>query len=348
MSAPGAIATPATSRFGRWVLVAPPVAATCYPFLLKIFHGSVTPPDQTNLWVPTVTLLLAISVAAIAIYVYARLAALSQITVAELRIKWIALLSVATPPLYTTLGVVLYALQDPVSDVLVWVIFWVVVSALVARAAFANSPLASPWTAAPTGRVRFAHGISAALIMLIFLVLHLLNHLMGLWSPDLHRHVMDLFRHVYRTLYTQPLVIALFLFQAASGVVLVRPYVHRSTDPFRTFQVASGAYLFFYVLGHLNSVFVARVITKTQTDWDWATGAPDGLIHSAWSIRLLPHYLIAVFFVLSHLVLGARGITLAHHVPQARADQLARIGIGASAVVAVVIMLGLSGLQFGT
>jgi len=154
------------------------------------------------------------------------------------------------------------------------------------------------------------------------------------------------FRLVYRARFIEPIVIALFLFQVASGGVLLWSYIGRSTDGFRTLQIATGAYLFFYVLGHLNSVRVARTITKVQTDWNWATGAPSGLIHGAWNIRLLPHYLIGVFFVLTHLVLGLRVVALARDTPREKADFLARIGIGVAAVVATAIMIGLSGLHF--
>jgi hypothetical protein len=168
---------------------------------------------------------------------------------------------------------------------------------------------------------------------------------LGLWSVAAHRHLMDMFRLVYRARFVEPLVIGLFLFQLASGAVLLWSYVGRPTDFFRTLQIATGAYLFFYVLGHMNSVLVARAITKVQTDWDWAIGAPAGLIHGAWSIRLLPHYLTGVFFVLMHVVLGARVIALAHHMPPERADLLAKTGIAISAVVAVAIIVRMSGFH---
>ncbi len=241
----------------------------------------------------------------------------------------------------------IYAVKSSVSDLLVWVIIWVPVTALAAWAATTGSTPAPVPGAAASGRLKYAHGTTAALIVVAFLAMHLANHSMALWSEQAHRHVMDLFRVIYRAKLIEPLVIALFLFQVASGAALLWPYVRRPTDIFRTLQIATGAYLFFYVLGHLNSVFVARVITKTKTDFAWATGAPLGLIHDPWSIRLLPHYLIAVFFVLAHLVLGARVIALAHDMPQARADRMARIGIGMAAVVAVAIMAGLCGLRFG-
>lgn len=346
MPVPEATPSSPSSFLERSALVAPPAAALCYPFLLGIFHAAVTPPDEANVLLGAVALLLAISVPAVGIRVYAKLGALERITVAELRIKRIALLSVAAAPLYTTTGVELYTVHNPVSDLTVWIVLWVPITLVAAHAAFANSTPAPKPKAVVHERLRYAHGTSAALILLTFLAMHLTNHLMGLWTEAAHRHLMDVFRLVYRARFIEPIVIALFLFQVGSGGVLLWSYIGRSTDGFRTLQIATGAYLFFYVLGHLNSVRVARTITKVQTDWDWATGAPSGLIHGAWNIRLLPHYLMGVFFVLTHLVLGFRVVALAHDMPREKADFLARIGIGVAALVATAIMIGLSGLHF--
>jgi hypothetical protein len=78
-------------------------------------------------------------------------------------------------------------------------------------------------------------------------------------------------------------------------------------DGFRTFQIASGIFLAAYVLGHMNSVFVfARLYFRIDSDWAFATGAPSGLVKDAWNIRLVPHYGLAAFFVLSHLAAGGR------------------------------------------
>ena len=89
-------------------------------------------------------------------------------------------------------------------------------------------------------------------------------------------------------------------------------------DRFRTFQIASGIFLAAYVLGHMNSVFVfARLYLGIDSDWAFATGAPSGLIKDAWNIRLVPHYGLAVFFVLSHLAAGGRSVLLAHGVSSA-------------------------------
>lgn len=72
MLAPDSIVDSMTFHSGRFVLVAPPVAAMCYPFLLKLFHGVVTPPNEANVRLAAVALLLAISVPAIGIDVRAK------------------------------------------------------------------------------------------------------------------------------------------------------------------------------------------------------------------------------------------------------------------------------------
>jgi hypothetical protein len=159
---------------------------------------------------------------------------------------------------------------------------------------------------------------------------------------------MNAFRHVYRARLIEPLLVTLMLFQVASGPVLAWQYARRSVDFIRTLQIASGAYLFFFVLGHMNSVFIyARAFAKIPTDWNFAIGAPTGLLRDAWNIRLLPHYLLGVFFVVSHLVLGARIVALAHDVPRPRADRLAFAGITMAAILAVAIMVGMVGVHIG-
>jgi hypothetical protein len=78
---------------------------------------------------------------------------------------------------------------------------------------------------------------------------------------------MKVFRHVYRNDILQPLVVALFLFQVCTGLFFVWRLTAAPTDRFRTFQIASGVYLAFYVLlGHMDSVFIfARTYLGAST-----------------------------------------------------------------------------------
>jgi hypothetical protein len=117
-------------------------------------------------------------------------------------------------------------------------------------------------------------------------------------------------------------------------------------DAFRIFQIGSGAYLAAFILTHLNSALIsARAVHHIETNWAWASGAPTGLIHDAWSIRLVPHYALGVFFVLAHLCSGLRGVLMAHGVGATSANRIWAAGLVVSGLVSVAIMSGLCGAR---
>jgi hypothetical protein len=88
-----------------------------------------------------------------------------------------------------------------------------------------------------------------------------------------------------------------------------------------------------FLTSHINSVFVLARCLGIETDWDWATGAPVGLLAG----RLLPHYSRAVFFVIAHLSCGLRVIMKTHKVPTPRCDTITWSLVGVGSVVAIVI-----------
>ena len=328
-------------------LLGPPVAALSYPFLLSAFHASVVERGLSFAILSFVLLAMATAAPAVAIYLYWKLASKESPIAVEVRAKQLALLCVAAPPLYTALGVLLAMAHQSVSDLIVWCALWALVTSLALSFRIGRAARLQPVRdEVILPRLRIAHGISAAAIILIFLALHLTNHLSSLWSEATYRALMNQFEHIYRTKIVEPALVVALLFQIGSGVALLWQYTRRSTDFFRTLQICSGAYLLFFLIAHMNSVFIyARTIAGIPTDWNFATGAPTGLLRDAWNIRLLPHYLLAVFFVLTHLVLGARGVALAHKVGAPAANRFAIVGISLAGVLACAIILGLVGIH---
>ncbi len=158
---------------------------------------------------------------------------------------------------------------------------------------------------------------------------------------------MDIGRTVYRAKAIEPVLVVLLLFQIASGLHLAWRHSAVTQDFFRTFQIASGVYLSVFILGHMNSVFLyARTYLGIPTDWNFATGAPAGLIHDAWNIRLLPHYALGVFFALSHLASGLRAVLIAHGVDERSVNRLWYAGVALSGVIAAAIITGMTGINF--
>jgi hypothetical protein len=177
---------------------------------------------------------------------------------------------------------------------------------------------------------------------------HVTNHLFGLVGPDAHAAVMKMGRMVYRSGVGQPLLVAAMLFQIGTGLYLAWRWSSARHDFQRTFQVASGGYLSLFILGHMNSVFIyARTFLGIPTNWNFAIGAPTGLIHDAWNIRLLPHYALGVFFVLSHLASGLRVVLIAHGVDRHKADRLWIAGAATSVAISAAIMAGMCGVRIG-
>ena len=207
-----------------WMLV-PPLAALLYPFALKGFNASVVRiPDAgsgaiTLLWLSAaVCLALAFAVPLIAMLTAMRLSEIGRPTVAQFRAKRAALLAVAAPTLFTFVGVVLYMLHDPVPDTWLWVACWVIALALVLRSDNGAPALVQARGIPPSLRV--AHGVSALVLVMIFLALHIANHLMFPAGALTYDAVMKVLRHVYRSDFMQPLVLTLFLFQIGTGALL--------------------------------------------------------------------------------------------------------------------------------
>jgi hypothetical protein len=81
-------------------------------------------------------------------------------------------------------------------------------------------------------------------------------------------------------------VVALFLFQIGTGFFFVWRQTVAPGDRFRAFQIASGVYFAFYLLGQMDSVFIfARTYLGIDTGRSFATGVPTVLVKDPWNIR---------------------------------------------------------------
>jgi hypothetical protein len=105
-------------------------------------------------------------------------------------------------------------------------------------------------------------------------------------------------------------------------------------------KTSTGAFLTAFVVSHLNAVFIlGRAVAKADTTFLWASGAPQGLLADAWNVRLIPHYSLGVWFVITHMGLGLRGVLLAHGVSPLAAGRVAwAVGaIGAALALTITV-----------
>ncbi len=322
-----------------YVALVPVAAALCYPFLLRAFHAIVGSQAATSSPFAIVGAVLVLIVAFIVPFLGLALARRPTATVGARRLAYA---SVGAPTLYVFLGVVQALVHSPIPDEIVWCVIWL---AIALWSQSVRNLVATPVPA--IGRWRVAHGLTAA-ILCLYVLFHLTNHLFGLVGPNAHASVMKIGRVVYRSSIGELLLVAAMLFQISTGVYLGWRWSAAPQGFHRTYQIASGAYLSLFILGHMNSVFIyARSFLGIPTNWNFAIGAPTGLIHDAWNIRLLPHYALGVFFVLSHIASGLRVVLIAHGVDPFYADRLWIICVAISIVVAAAIISGMCGVRIG-
>jgi hypothetical protein len=152
--------------------------------------------------------------------------------------------------------------------------------------------------------------------------------------------MMDLLRGWYRSDIIQPVLVALFVSQLLSGLRLLWAKIPREADIYSSIQTATGGYLAVYITSHLVAVFIlGRIFLGIDTTFAWASGAPTGLLLDAWNVRLIPHYSLAVLFVMSHLAMGLRAVLLGHAARLASANRLAWIICGVGFPVSFVVAI---------
>lgn len=328
-----------------WLL--PPAAALCYPLTVKVLYESgkllhrVNEPGDAVAWLAIVVSVgLVYGVPAVGIGVAYLLGRDERASSSQLLARRVAHLAVASPPLFVLIGVVFYLVHAPNGDSVFWWVLWLAVLAAAGwtmRRQGTDRPAYSTPSATP---LRIAHGTSALLIVLIFLAWHLLNHASAVLSHELNRAMMDALRKWYRSEVVQPLLVTLMLFQVLSGLILFWRATAARSDFYRTLQTSTGAFLTAFIVSHLNAVFIlGRAVTKVDTTFLWASGAPTGLLPDAWNVRLIPHYSLGVWFVITHMGLGLRGVLIFHGVSTTAADRVAW-GVGAlGAAVALTITI---------
>lgn len=329
---PGTVARPQAHWF------AAPVAALVYPLLLVLFHDSRTAGATL---VSGAALLAALAVPAIALWMALRLAGATS--AAGVRARRVALFAVATPPLFTLAGVLFLLLGHPAWDFPFMTVLWTLLALSIAVAH--RTALPPPFADRHAARWRTAHGV-AAVLAIAFLAAHFSNHLFGWLGPDAHMAVMKVLRKVYRSAFVEPVLIGTFAFLILTGSRMAWRLTARPADAFRTFQIAGGVFLVFAVISHVNAVlYLARVHFGIDTDWGFAVGAPTGMLDDPWNIRLLPYYLLAVFFVIAHAFAGLRIVLLAHGTARQAADRVLYAGTAFAAVLAGAIILAMCGMR---
>ena len=146
-------------------------------------------------------------------------------------------------------------------------------------------------------RLRSLH-LASAMALALFLVLHLGNHIAGLWGQDTHIAYMTAARRIYRATWVEPILLGLVAWQATSGITMVLRGWKKRRGAVAWLQAISGLYLAFFLLNHVGAVLVGRKFLNLDTNFNFAAA---GLHVGLWSLFFAPYYALAVAALGAHL-----------------------------------------------
>jgi len=192
--------------------------------------------------------------------------------------------------------------------------------------------------------LRTFHAISAAGILVMFLVPHISNHTTAIWSGATHMGVMRVLRTVYRSGTGEPILVGLLAFQMISGLALLLPRVRiNKSGVFDTLQTMSGIYLFVFLTSHMTAAFSARA-ANVDTNWLWLVG-PSGTLLAGPSMTVVPHYFLGPLILFTHVACGLRNVRFAGSGSRLLSDRWAVGMIATGALVGSVILAALFGVH---
>lgn len=319
------------------------IVAAFYPVWLGLFSYSVRRflegSEMSELLVPFFGAILPISIIfsiPVAAYRSLRKSNSALPTQVELNMKRFLHLVFATPPFYVLFYLIISRLGWSGSQNVAWyvVFLFAVVYFIVAtndkQVANAETSLPKAW--------RVVHGIAASVLLAVFLSVHLFNHVLAIWSDELHIGFMNGVRQWYTHPVVEPVFLLAISILIVTGIRMVWHYSRNKVDSFRTLQTLSGFYLSLFFGAHLLAVFSARVNGRT-TDWYFATGDA-GLLKGA--VMLIPYYSLATLLVIIHANLGLRLLLIDRGKAESMANRffymLTLIGGVASAAITIATL----------
>jgi succinate dehydrogenase/fumarate reductase cytochrome b subunit len=297
-----------------------PIAALVYPAL--VWGGTAISP---------ICLVLALGVPALGLVAGHSLgrAGASQL------VRAAAYAAVAAPPLFALLGGWFdFQRALPFGSVGIWLPLWgmiTLVAVLDRRVAVVTS--------APSPRWLVVVHASSAIAIALFAVVHVANHVAGLFGGDVHVAIMHGLRRVYRHQVVEPVLLATIFVQISTGLALLWRRMPQAREWFATLQIATGTYLMMFLASHVSAVFRARVLRNRDTDWTWLGGGE--LLTDPWSARLVPYYFLAVIALSVHVACGLRVIMIGHGMRVGRGNALVVAFAALATLASSLILAGL-------
>ncbi|MBL4751956.1 MAG: hypothetical protein JKX71_15505 [Amylibacter sp.] len=186
-----------------------------------------------------------------------------------------------------------------------------------------------------------------AYILIVFVVIHLGNHLFLIAGRDTYNSVQKILNTVYRNPLLEPILIIAMIVQVIGGLKMAITSLRRL--PKRAFwqrrfwekaQIISGFVFAYFIIEHLIALAGVRWFNPgLETDFYWPASVMNG---APFTYYFVPYYFLGILAVMTHAGIGLRFV-----VQRKGKRRLGNIlGIGSiilGGIFGVVIVLSLAG-----
>jgi len=181
---------------------------------------------------------------------------------------------------------------------------------------------------------------ASAIVLALYALVHLANHLAAVRSVADHIAFMDAVRTVTRLPLVEALLLGCAALQVTTGLALLVQGWGRRRLASHRLQAVSGAYLAFFLLVHVSSVLVGRLRWEVDTNFYFAAA---GLHVAPFQLFFYPYYGLAVVAFVVHLA-AVPGRLLARRFGAAVGERASRAGVVCGVVLAVLILAAFGGV----
>ena len=176
----------------------------------------------------------------------------------------------------------------------------------------------------PDDRNRSLRGLHLAsgLLIALFVVLHIGNHLAMFAGQAAHIAVMESLRPFYRNLVAETLLMLALAFQLSTGLAMIWRTRGERRVGLARWQAISGVVLALFILNHVGAVWGGRLLLGLDTNYHFAAAG----MHAGYAGFFVPYYFLGVTALFVHaacalawrvrgravpLAVGALGVALA-------------------------------------
>lgn len=143
-----------------------------------------------------------------------------------------------------------------------------------------------------------------AFALLLFVVMHMLTHLSGLWGIETYNQVQTAFRKIYHIPIIEFGILAGFCAQVILGSILLYQNWRRlMRTVWGRVQGFSGILVLFFLSQHIPALVITRFVTGMDTNFYWPASVTNG---APFVYYFVPYYVIGVVAFFVHMACFAR------------------------------------------